>query len=126
VRFRQATHRYVATLEPPARLSYLRDIARSNAIALAHAVARCGREPLMHVSTSRDGANASNPRPHADYIDPDDFPPTWLDRDITVDIEAKAKGDAIVSLREALRSQLPTTDSSGPTTTTSAHARLAR
>ena len=41
VRFRQATHRYVATLEPPARLSYLRDIARSNAIALAHAVARC-------------------------------------------------------------------------------------
>jgi len=42
VRFRQATHRYVATLEPPARLSYLRDIARSNAIALAHAVARPG------------------------------------------------------------------------------------
>ncbi len=304
VRFRQATHRYVATLEPPARLSYLRDIARSNAIALAHAVARCaeleigafrinsqilplithpvsgyrlqsldddgtitrsfvaagalartlgirlsfhpdqfvvlnstrdevvissireldaqatvasivgadtitlhvggmtdgktaalarlernmerlssdarsrlalenddrlftvrdlhplcmrsgvplvydvhhhrcnpdgldvetatdlateswsGREPWMHVSTPRDGANASNPLPHADYIDPDDFPSNWLDRDITVDIEAKAKDDAIVSLREALRSQLPTTDSSGPTT--SAHARLAR
>ena len=41
VRFRQATHRYVATLEPAARVAYLRDIARANATALAHAVARC-------------------------------------------------------------------------------------
>ena len=283
VRFRQATHRYVATLEPPAQLSYLRDIARSNAIALAHAVARCaeleigafrinsqilplithpvsgyrlqsldddgtitrsfvaagalaralgirlsfhpdqfvvlnstrdevvissireldaqatvasivgadtitlhvggmtdgktaalarlernmerlssdarsrlalenddrlftvrdllplcrrtgvplvydihhhrcnpdgldvdaatdlatrtwrGREPWMHISTPRDGTDAPNPRPHADYIDPHDVPSTWLTRDMTVDVEAKAKDDAIVRLREALR-----------------------
>src|SRR5215208_5925405 len=41
VRFRQATHRYVATLEPAARRAYLSDIARANAIALAHAVERC-------------------------------------------------------------------------------------
>ena len=41
VHFRQATHRYVATLGPLARRDYLRTIARANAIALAHAVARC-------------------------------------------------------------------------------------
>ena len=62
-----------------------------------------GREPWMHVSTARDGAGAPNPRPHADYIDPSDVPRSWLTRDITVDVEAKAKDDAIVRLRDALR-----------------------
>jgi UV DNA damage endonuclease len=64
----------------------------------------CDREPWMHVSTARDGADARNPRPHADYIDPRDVPSSWLTRDITVDVEAKAKEYAIVTLREALRS----------------------
>ena len=41
IRFRQATHRYVATLAPAAREAYLTDIARANAIALAHAVEHC-------------------------------------------------------------------------------------
>ena len=41
IRFRQATHRYVATLDPAAREAYLTDIARANAIALAHAVEHC-------------------------------------------------------------------------------------
>ena len=41
VRFRQATHRYVATLPTRAAAVYLREIARANAIALAHAVLRC-------------------------------------------------------------------------------------
>jgi UV DNA damage endonuclease len=41
IRFRQATHRYVATLTPAAREEYLTNIARANAIALAHAVEHC-------------------------------------------------------------------------------------
>jgi UV DNA damage endonuclease len=41
IRFRQATHRYVATLAPAARRDYLSAIARANAITLAHAVERC-------------------------------------------------------------------------------------
>jgi UV DNA damage endonuclease len=41
IRFRQATHRYVATLAPVDRRAYLSAIARANAIALAHAVERC-------------------------------------------------------------------------------------
>ncbi len=42
IRFRTATHRYVASLAPERRREYLSDIVRSNAIALAHAVERCG------------------------------------------------------------------------------------
>ena len=41
IRFRAATHRYVATLEPAARREYLASIARDNAAALSDAVARC-------------------------------------------------------------------------------------
>lgn len=41
IRFRQATHRYVATLAPAEREQYLTNIARANAIALAHAVEHC-------------------------------------------------------------------------------------
>ena len=55
-----------------------------------------GREPWMHISSSRE---ASNPRPHAEFIDPDDFPLEWLDRSFTIDVEAKAKDDAVLKLR---------------------------
>ena len=41
IRFRTATHRYVASLDAPRRRAYLSDVVRSNAIALAHAVERC-------------------------------------------------------------------------------------
>lgn len=61
-----------------------------------------GRKPWMHLASARDGANAPNPRPHADYIDPGDFPRAWRDRAITIDVEAKAKDAAIAALRAAL------------------------
>jgi UV DNA damage endonuclease len=41
IRFRTATHRYVATLEPESRQAYLADIAADNSGALAAAVERC-------------------------------------------------------------------------------------
>ena len=41
IRFRTATHRYVATLTAERRRAYLSDVVGSNAIALAHAVERC-------------------------------------------------------------------------------------
>jgi UV DNA damage endonuclease len=58
-----------------------------------------GREPWMHISSSRD---TSNPRPHAHFIDVDDFPSEWLDHSITIDVEAKAKDDAVLNLRSRL------------------------
>jgi UV DNA damage endonuclease len=60
------------------------------------------REPWAHISSPRDGWSAPNPRPHADYIDPADFPPSWLGRRLTIDVEAKAKERAVVGIMEAL------------------------
>lgn len=53
------------------------------------------QEPYFHISSPRDGWGAKNPRPHADYIDPQDFPPLWHKLTATVDIEAKAKELAV-------------------------------
>src|SRR5688572_9424663 len=43
IRFRTATHRYVATLDRAARRQYLSNIARDNALALNAAIAGCHR-----------------------------------------------------------------------------------
>jgi UV DNA damage endonuclease len=61
-----------------------------------------GREPYMHLSSPRDGWGSANPRPHAAFVDPADVPPTWLDRRITVDVEAKDKERAVVQLMRDL------------------------
>jgi UV DNA damage endonuclease len=62
-----------------------------------------GREPWAHLSSPKDGWSSPNPRPHADYIDPADFPDAWLGRTVTVDVEAKAKERAVVTIKEALQ-----------------------
>ena len=61
------------------------------------------REPYMHLSSPREGWGAGNPRPHADFIDVEDFPRSWLGRRMTVDIEAKQKERAVLRLIEDLR-----------------------
>jgi UV DNA damage endonuclease len=61
-----------------------------------------GREPWMHISSAREGRQAPNPRPHADFIDPIDFPSEWMNHTFTVDVEAKAKDDAVLELRARL------------------------
>jgi UV DNA damage endonuclease len=57
-----------------------------------------GREQYCHISSPRNGWQGGDPKPHADYIDPADFPACWLGREMTVDVEAKAKELAIVWL----------------------------
>ena len=57
------------------------------------------REPYFHLSSPRDGWGAPNPRPHADYIDPADFPDAWRGRAMTVDVEAKDKERAVLRIR---------------------------
>ncbi len=62
-----------------------------------------GREPYAHLSSPKGGWDATNIRAHADYIDSTDFPDAWLDRTVTVDVEAKAKERAVLALKDALR-----------------------
>jgi len=59
-----------------------------------------GREEYCHVSSPRAGWGGGNPKPHADYIDPADLPECWLGREMTVDVEAKAKELAVVRLMD--------------------------
>jgi len=86
------------------------------------------REPWFHVASPRDGVTAPNPRPHADFIDPNDFPESWLELNVTVDVEAKAKDEAIVRLRSQLAARGDDSrDRTGrPSSGRKAHARLAR
>lgn len=60
--------------------------------------AAVGREQYCHLSSPRAGWQGGDPKPHADYIDPADFPDCWRGRAMTVDIEAKAKELAVVRL----------------------------
>lgn len=64
---------------------------------------RAGREQYCHLSSPRAGWGSGNPKPHADYIDPADFPACWRGRHMTVDIEAKAKELAVVRLMDYLQ-----------------------
>ena len=61
---------------------------------------RVGREQYCHLSSPRAGWDGGKPKPHADYIDSTDFPDCWRGREMTVDIEAKAKELAVVRLME--------------------------
>jgi UV DNA damage endonuclease len=61
-----------------------------------------GREPYFHISSPLNGWQGSDPKPHADYIDPADFPECWKGFDVTVDVEAKAKELAVLKLQQDL------------------------
>ncbi|TKB23902.1 UV DNA damage repair endonuclease UvsE [Desulfopila sp. IMCC35006] len=59
---------------------------------------RRGREQYCHLSSPKSGWGGGDPKPHADYIHPEDLPDFWRDRAMTVDIEAKAKELAVIRL----------------------------
>ena len=70
------------------------------------------REPFAHLSSPRDGWQARDRKPHADFIDPADVPVEWTGR-MTVDVEAKQKDRAIGALMAGLAVNAP--ESSGLT-----------
>jgi UV DNA damage endonuclease len=65
-----------------------------------------GQELYAHISSPRSGWQGGNPKPHADYLDPADFPACWLGRKMTVDVEAKAKELAVIALMDNLKGHL--------------------
>jgi UV DNA damage endonuclease len=62
-----------------------------------------GREQYCHLSSPKNGWNGASRKPHADYIDLADVPSCWLERSMTVDVEAKAKELAVVRLMAQLQ-----------------------
>jgi len=63
-----------------------------------------GGEFWTHISSPKQGWNGANPRLHADYIDPEDFPDCWRGLPIIIDVEAKAKELAVLKLMSDLKS----------------------
>ncbi len=62
------------------------------------ALATWQREPLFHLSSPLGPWGSKDCRAHHDFIDPNDFPCHWRTLDLTVDIEAKAKEEAVLKL----------------------------
>jgi UV DNA damage endonuclease len=56
------------------------------------------REPLFHLSSPLAGWDGPKPERHHDFIDVHDVPEPWLGRDLTVEVEAKAKEVAVLQL----------------------------
>ena len=65
-------------------------------------------EPYFHISSPREGWSSKNCRPHADYIDPRDFPKAWEKLDFTLDVEAKAKELAVCHFQACLQHRTKT------------------
>lgn len=70
--------------------------------ATEQAIATWDREPLVHLSSPKEGWNGPGPQRHHDFIDPSDVPNCWLGRLMTVEVEAKAKERAVVQLQREL------------------------
>ena len=64
------------------------------------AIQTWNREPVFHLSSPLNGWNGTGVNKHHDYIDPGDFPDCWLNLDITVEVEAKAKELAVLKLKK--------------------------
>lgn len=78
-------------------------LTAEEATALAEETWSAGREQYCHVSSPKSGWGNGNPKPHADYIDRADLPECWLQREMTVDVEAKAKELAVARLMGELK-----------------------
>jgi UV DNA damage endonuclease len=70
------------------------------------ALATWNREPLFHLSSPLNGWKSGDARPHHDFIDPADFPCEWKNLNITLEVEAKAKEEAILKFAAQLPAHL--------------------
>jgi UV DNA damage endonuclease len=70
--------------------------------ATAAAASTWTREPMVHLSSPKEGWGGPGPERHRDLIDAADFPDCWSGRAMTVEVEAKAKELAIARLQRDL------------------------
>jgi UV DNA damage endonuclease len=62
------------------------------------AAATWNREPMLHISSPLESWTGPKPERHHDYIDINDIPQCWLDLNVTIEVEAKAKEAAVLKL----------------------------
>lgn len=67
-------------------------------------IATWNREPMFHLSSPKEGWKGTKPERHHDFIDIKDFPLCWRTKEITVEVEAKAKEVAVEKLLAELKS----------------------
>ena len=67
------------------------------------ALATWDREPMFHISSPIEGWDGPKPERHHDFIDVTDFPNCWRRKNITVEVEAKAKEVAVEKLLTDLK-----------------------
>jgi UV DNA damage endonuclease len=63
------------------------------------------REPMFHISSPIEGWDGPRPERHHDFIDLNDVPECWRKLKITVEVEAKAKEAAVLTLKKELEQQ---------------------
>ncbi len=70
--------------------------------ATQRAIKTWDREPIFHLSSSREGWTSRTPQYHHDYININDFPECWRNLNVTIEVEAKAKELAVKKLLKQL------------------------
>ena len=71
--------------------------------ATTQALETWDREPMFHISSPLEGWQGPKPNRHHDFINRRDFPRCWEGRELTVEVEAKAKEQAVLKLMQSLR-----------------------
>jgi UV DNA damage endonuclease len=71
--------------------------------ATTQALETWDREPMFHISSPLEGWQGPKPNRHHDFINRRDFPRCWEGRELTVEVEAKAKEQAVLKLMRSLR-----------------------
>lgn len=59
---------------------------------------------MFHISSPIEGWEGPKPERHHDFIDVNDFPDCWRRKNLTVEVEAKAKEVAVETLLAELKS----------------------
>src|SRR6056297_669945 len=68
----------------------------------AEAIATWNREPMFHLSSPIEGWDGRKPQRHHEFIDVNDFPACWRSLKLTLEVEAKAKELAVITLMHQL------------------------
>lgn len=75
-------------------------------VATVQAIETWNREPLLQLSSPKNGWEGLHPEEHSDYVQIEDFPASWRSQgDVTIEVEATSKELAVLRLRKELQAE---------------------